>query len=148
MSDLRRKPRRFEVSGQGLKYLSAGLLLLYNIGRTVLERGIIRLDSYIQTELLDAMAASPGLTGWVGAASVIGLLGGIATPLYAFLLVEVFLHTSNYSKYLLRVAVLAGTSEFVYDFAMTGNFSEFSQQNPALGLAVCLIQLYIMQMLE
>lgn len=148
MSDLRKKRAMPRVTAQGLKNVSAVILLLVNAGTILLEKGLIRLDGYTQAELLEAMDTAPGLTGLVGAASVLRLLAGLAVPIFAFLLVEGFLHTGNYGKYLGRVAVTALVSELAYDFAMTGKVLEFSRQNPMLGLTVALILLYILRLPE
>lgn len=49
---------------------------------------------------------------------VIGrVIGRIAFPLFAFLIVQGFLHTSNLKKYLLRLGIFALISEIPYDFA-------------------------------
>lgn len=150
MSDLRKKraPGIPRVTAQGLKIFSAVILLLVNGGEILLEKGMIRLDSYTQAQLLAAMDTEACLTGLVGAASLLGLLRGLAVPIFAFLLAEGFLHTGSYGKYLGRVAVTALISELAFDFAMTGKLLEFSRQNPMLGLTVALIMLYILRLPE
>ena len=52
---------------------------------------------------------------------VIGrVIGRIAFPLFAFLIVQGFLHTSNIKKYMLRLGIFALISEIPYDFAFYG----------------------------
>ncbi len=52
---------------------------------------------------------------------VIGrVIGRIAFPLFAFLIVQGFFHTRNVKKYMLRLAIFALISEIPYDFAMWG----------------------------
>lgn len=49
---------------------------------------------------------------------VIGrVIGRIAFPLFAFLIVQGFMHTQNLKKYMLRLAAFALISEIPYDFA-------------------------------
>lgn len=149
MSDLRKRisvkfPR---VSANGLKYFSAVLMLLVNINTVILEKGILKLDAITTGELIAAMEASSRLTALVGVASVIRLLSGVIVPIFAFLLVEGFVHTGSYRNYLKTVAVTALISEPVYDYAMHGSFLEFSQQNPVFALTVGLAMLAILRMI-
>ena len=79
------------------------------------------------------------LAGW---ASVFQLIGGLAVPVFAFLLVEGFIHTSDYRKYLLSLLIFALISEIPYDLAMSQTVFNPSSQNPLFTLTVCLIMLY------
>ena len=72
------------------------------------------------------------------------LIGRIAFPLYAFLLVEGFLHTSNLKKYMGRMAVFALVSEIPFDLGIYGELS-FAHQNVFFTL---LIGLLVMKGLE
>ncbi len=150
MSDLRKRFgfRLPQITGRGLKIFSAVILLLTNISRVILEKGLIRVDDYSASQLLEAMDESPSLVYLSGAASVMQLLAGLAVPVFALLLVEGFLHTRSFSGYLERITATALISEIAYDFAMSGRFLEFSQQNPMLALTVCLIMMYLMGLLD
>lgn len=151
MSDLRRKsilPRLPQMSAQWLKTAAVILMLLANIGEIVLERGIIGLPDYTLSGLLEAMDTAPHLTGLVGCAALLRLCGGVAVPIFAFLLVEGYVHTASYKSYLLRLSVTALVSELCYDFAMTGSLLELTRQNPMLALVVGLAMLGVMGLLE
>ena len=150
MQQVKRKPGKkpLQISAGGLKLFSAILLLLVNVGCIVIEKGYLRLDTYTQTELLDAMSADAAVSAWVGVASVLQLLRGLAIPLFAFLLVEGFLHTGHYARYLIRVAATAVISEVPYDLAMSGKVWDAASQNPVMGTAICLVMLYCVSKLE
>lgn len=61
---------------------------------------------------------------------VIGrVIGRIAFPLFAFLIVQGFLHTRNVKKYMLRLAIFAVISEIPYDFAMSEIPFDFAIRN-------------------
>lgn len=140
--------RWLKVPAQWLKYAAAIIMVLSAANTVILKNAVIRLDAYTQESLMAAMDADAGLLGRVGLASVIDALAGLAVPLFAFLLVEGFLHTSNYGRYLARMAVTAAAGEFAYDFAMTGRLVDFSRQSPMLGLALCLGMLFVMRLVE
>lgn len=140
--------RWLKVPAQWLKYAAALLMALSSANTVILKNAVIRLDAYTRESLMAAMDADGRLTGLVGVASVADALAGLAVPLFAFLLVEGFLHTSDFRRYLARMAVTAAIGEFAYDFAMAGKLLDFSRQSPMLGLVLCLVMLYFMSMVE
>lgn len=71
------------------------------------------------------------------------LAGGIAFPIFCFLIVEGVLHTSNIKKYILRLAATAVITEFIWDMANDSNILDFSSQNPLFTLLIGLIVLAI-----
>ena len=150
MENIKEKIARkwMKIPAQWLKYAAVLIMVLASANTVILENTVIRLDSYTQEALLAAMDNDIQLLGWVGLASIIDALAGLAVPLFAFLLVEGFLHTSNYGRYLARMAVTALVGEFAYDFAMTGKLVDFSRQSPMLGTALCLGMLFVMSRVE
>lgn len=91
--------------------------------------------------------------------SVMRLVGRIAFPLFAFLLFEGFMHTSNYKRYLLRVGICALLAEIPFNLVVTkaapiyGLAVETSPfhpqyQNTVFTLFLGLLMLYAMKKLE
>lgn len=69
------------------------------------------------------------------------LLGRIAFPLFAFLLVNGYYHTSNKNKYLTRMVIFAFISEMFFDLAIYEGINLYSQNvffTLSIGLA-CII---------
>lgn len=134
------------VTGNGLKNFACAVLFLQSVGIIILEKGIIHLEQYTQESLSIEMAKNQGLMTLAGTASVLQLLGGLAIPVFAFLLVEGFYHTSDYKNYLIAVCLTAVISEIPYDFAMSGKLFDLSQQNAMTGTAISLLMLYFLKM--
>ena len=134
------------VTADGLKIFACVVMLIQNIGIAIVENGLIRLDQYTQESLSKAMETDSDLMFLAGVGSVMQLIGGMAVPIFAFLLVEGFMRTSDYRKYLLSIAVFALISEIPYDFAMNQKLVDLSTQNALVGMAVSLLMLYFLKM--
>ena len=69
------------------------------------------------------------------------IVGRIAFPIYAFLLVEGYLHTSNVKRYAGRLLLFAFISEVPFDLAFNGQI-EFMHQNIFFTLFIGLVTMY------
>lgn len=121
------------------------MMLIQTIGISVVEMGMIHIDQYTQEQFSALLAEDSHMMFLAGVGSVMQLLGGMAVPLFAFLLVEGFLHTSNYRKYLLSVFLCALISEIPYDFAICQRLWEPTGQNALFSMTVSLLMLYFLR---
>ena len=112
-------------SGFGLKYIALVTMTLDHIAAVLLPYG------------------SPLYTALRG-------IGRIAFPLYCFLLVEGYLHTSNRTSYFRRLLIFAVLSEIPFDMALfhfplvTSPASLFSHQNIFFTLAFGFLAMYLL----
>lgn len=76
------------------------------------------------------------------------LIGRMAFPLYCFLLVEGFLHTSNVKKYGVRLLLFAFISEIPFDLALTGQLWDTSYSNVFFTLVIALVAMWAFSYIE
>lgn len=120
------------------------LFLLMGIaGQSIIQNKILGLGSMTTGQLLEAMNADPNLMMFATLALVCQAVSTCAAPIFAFLVVEGFRHTSDLKKYLTRVAIMALVSEIPYNLAMSGRLIDLSSRNPALGLVLAMLVLVL-----
>ncbi len=72
-------------------------------------------------------------------------IGRLSFPIFCFLLVEGFHHTSNVKKYMARLAVFALISEVPFDLFVHADGDYFAGQNIFFTLLLGLMAIYCMQ---
>lgn len=110
-----------------LKLAAALAMLIDHIGAVLIEN-----TSLYQME------------SWTIAAVICRLIGRLAFPLFCFLLVEGFLHTSNLKKYIAKIGIFAVLSEAPFDLALFGKITLF-RQNVYFTLFIGLLMLAAVQ---
>ena len=71
-------------------------------------------------------------------------VGRLSFPIFAFLLTEGYVHTKSFSKYFLRLLVLALISEVIYDYVFFGSFIYIDANNIFFTLALGLLTLFLL----
>ena len=130
-----------DITADGLKMFACIVMLIQTVGIAVIEKGLIHLDQYTQESLNQAMSQDSRLMTLAGIGSIMQLIGGMAIPVFAFLLVEGFRNTSDYKKYLITMVITALVSEIPYDLAIRGKIWDFSSQNAMITMCICLVML-------
>jgi hypothetical protein len=124
----------------GMLFAIAGI-----ISRSVLQNQMLGVGMRSMQELMELMQTSDTAMAIATVALVLQAVETVAVPIFVFLLAEGFIHTSDWKKYLLRVAGLAVLTEIPYDIAMNQKVLEFGTQNPVIGLVLCMILLYLFE---
>lgn len=131
------------ITGDGLKWLGFVCMCLSTFSTAVVQRGILHLDTVTMDALYELLLADGQVKLWATVACVTMLLAVVALPIYAKLLYDGWVNTSDRKKYILRLAGLALVSEFAYDFAASGSLVDMSAQNPAWALVISAVMLTI-----
>lgn len=120
----------------GLLFVAIGI-----VGKGLIQNVLLGVGSMDPQMLLQAMNESDGVMGMVTLSLVLQAMETCAIPIFAFLLVEGFQHTSDYKKYLIRVIAVALVSELLYNVVMNGQVIALSSRNPVWGCVLSLVLL-------
>lgn len=132
---------RFQIlSGSTLKLLAIIIMLIDHIGVAIVYRGYLLTHAPI---VKDTSAYQVYLLY-----QVLRFIGRSAFPIFCFLLVEGFLHTSNRQKYALRLLLFAFLSELPFDLALNDSVWDISSQNVYFTLFIGLCVIWIMDYLR
>lgn len=139
------KPRGFSrqtMRACGMLFLAAG-----TIGRIMIQNLFPASDLTAAISNPELMANSTTM-GLAVISLLLILIEGCAIPVFCFLLVEGFIHTSSLKNYILRVLGVAVISELPYNFAISGKIIDWSSRNPVFGMVLCLVILYLYKRFE
>lgn len=125
-----------------MKLLALLLMTLDHFAIVIIHNG--KLYGFIQ-EYYEMAVATPEGQWWLKLYEVFRVLGRLSFPIFAFLLVEGFLHTRNFWKYFVRMFLCAILSEIPYDIALYNEVINFEKQNTLFTLAVGLLVMYGMK---
>ena len=121
-------------SGSTLKLIALAAMAIDHFAASILYYNI----------LLPAVPISPDTWQWnvLILYQIMRVVGRIAFPIFAFLLVQGFLHTSNRSRYALRLLIFAVISEFPFDLALNVSVPDWAHQNVFFTLLIGLLVIW------
>ena len=131
-------PLKFQVlSGSSLKIIAIILMLIDHIGAAVLYHGY----------LLPNAPIAPNTTAYTiyTIYRILRFIGRLAFPIFCFLLVQGFIHTSNKKNYALRLFAFALISEVPFDLAIHRTFLTWSSQNVFFTLLIGFCVLWLIE---
>ena len=133
-------PRR-TFSGTALKTIACITMLVDHIGASCIEAGILTPGLDIGTLSRDTLSTYP----LYRLDMVLRFTGRLAFPIFCFLLVEGFVHTHDFRKYALRLALFAVLSEVPFDLMYGGTWFYPVHQNVIWTLLLGLLGIHLME---
>jgi len=130
------------ITASGLRLWGYLFILLGVVAKCFIQNGMLGVSNMTSQQLLQLMEQSGDSMALITASIVMQALESCAVPFFAMLLVEGFCKTSDWKKYLGRVALVALVSEIPYNLAMSGKFFDLSSRNPVFALVLGLIMLW------
>lgn len=127
------------MTGANLKRIALISMLIDHFAVAILFQGISLNSFHFSADInyLAQLLYSP-----------LRMLGRLAFPLYIYLLIEGFHHTSSRVNYFKRMAVLCIVSEVPYDLALTNQMFDWNHQNIFFQLMLLMILFYFLEKFE
>lgn len=135
--------RQRGLSRQGLRIWGLLFIVLGTAGQSILQNAILGVANAASREDLLKQIEDPDHFAMASVAIVLQFALACAVPIFAFLLVDGFQHTSSVKNYFLRVAGVAVISELPFNLAMSGKLLDWNSRNPVFGMLLGLIILYL-----
>lgn len=135
--------RRNGITSAALRVWGMLFLIAGAVSRCILQNTLLGLDQATAEEMLGILNANSANMAMATAALVMQAAETCAVPVFALLLVEGFLHTKDWKRFLLRVAAAAVVSEIPYDLVTSGSWLYWRYQNPSLALVLGIVMLYL-----
>lgn len=145
MSLQTRKSRGFSL--QTIRFCGILFLAAGTIGRIMIRLLFPTADLLAAVTDPQAMANSTTM-GMAVVSLLLVLIEGCAIPVFCFLLVEGFHHTTDVKKYFLRLLGTAALAELPYNLAISGKVIDLSSRNPVFGMVLCLAMLMLYKQFE
>ena len=136
------KRRLRGFTGNQLKLIACFCMLCDHIGYVLIENGVLYGQNVQYWEM--ALATGAGQR-WYLLARVLRTIGRLAFPIFAYLLVEGFLHTHDLRKYMRNIGLCALISEVPFDLACFHTVYYPYYQNVCVTLFLGLLSMYLMK---
>lgn len=124
----------------GMIFLAAGIL-----GRGVLQNHILGFSGMNTQQMLAVMQSSETAMNYATFSIALQALETCAAPIFAMLLVEGMVHTSDFNKYFTRILGISLVTEIPYNLAMGRGILDFSSRNPMFSLALAMLLVFFYQ---
>lgn len=132
---------KLTMSSRGLRFWGLLFLIAGIIGRGIVQNRLLNVDALGIENLVQMMEYDPSILKYATMAVLFQGIETMAIPLFAFLLVEGFRHTSDLKAYLIRMAGAAALAEIPYNLVTAGKVFEFTTRNPMFAMLIGMIML-------
>lgn len=122
---------RPKLNGNQLKLIAVVTMLIDHIGYLMGKHYLFYRQDYYDT--------------WRMVYILLRGIGRIAFPIFCFMLVEGFIHTSNRQRYICRMGVFAVISELPFNWMESGTWLDLQRQNVFFTLFLGLVMMRLME---
>lgn len=136
------------LNRNGLRTWAMVIAIVGLAGRGLIQNHLLGMSGMTNEQLLSLLNSSSDMMIFATISLVMQVVETCAVPMFALLLAEGFIHTSNLKNYALRVAGCALISEIPFDLLMGGKFIDLSTQNPVFGMLLGLAVLHFFRTYE
>ena len=126
--------KRTFFSGSTLKIMALTIMLIDHVGAVIVRRTMWMPE--FDHEF------------WNSLYMPLRYIGRLAFPIFCFLLVEGYVHTSDVKKYMRRMLLFALISEIPFNLAITGKLIDLNYQNVFLELAFGIGAMFCLELVE
>lgn len=145
----RKASSREKLSGSSIKLIGMITMIVGMAATAILDRILLKNGMADIANDADAYSAFMETNGTMFVTDyILQLIGGLAFPLFCFLLVEGFLHTSSLKKYAVGLGIVALVSEIPFDLVYSGAVLNPYRQNPVFSLLLGLGTLVVLEKAE
>lgn len=144
----KRRLPHLDVTAKVMKIYAAIFYAMYLLSESILKNGVLHAGDYTNETFSQMLSENPDQMMIGTWASILQLLGGLALPVLAFLLVEGFTHTKDNKKYFLKMLGMAVLAEIPYEYALAGKLSVTNERNLFFTLVISLLMLYGLRYLK
>ena len=143
-----RENRSRGMNRNGLRTWALLIAVAGLVGRGLIQNHIMGVGSITNEELIALMDSSESMMILATVALVLQIVETCCVPMFALMLAEGFIHTSDLKHYALRVTGCALLSELPYNLLMSGKLFDMSSQNPVFGMVLGLVVLMLFSQYE
>ena len=126
--------KRSPLSGSTLKIIALAIMFIDHIGAVIVQR-TMTMEGFDHDF-------------WSSLYWPIRYVGRLAFPIFCFLLVEGFVHTSNVKKYLKGMLIFALISEIPFNLCLAGSVFSLEYQNVFWELSLGIMAMFCLKKIE
>ena len=131
------------ISRQAIRIWGTLCLIAGVVGQGIIMNVLMDMQGKSSAEILSSLENSEKNLTLGIFALLMQMAYACAIPIFTFLLVDGFRHTTSVKNYGLRMAGVALLSEIPYNLAMSGKWFDFNSRNPMVAMVLGLVMMYI-----
>ena len=146
--DTIRERRSGGLNRNGLRTWAMLIAIGGLVGRGLIQNHILGISGLNNDQLLAVLNSSSDMMIFATISLVLQVVETCAVPMFALMLAEGVMHTSDLKNYALRIIGCALISELPFNLLMHGRLCDMTSQNPVFGMVLGLVVLHFFRIYE